>query len=194
MNLKILEKRDLKSLAGYCLVAMPQLQDNRFSQAVIYICGHDQSGAMGIVINKMIDSLYMKDLLMQLELPVDECIYNGPIHFGGPVEMGRGFVLHSADYQHRHTLLVTPHIALTANMDILKLIGKNEGPKHHLIALGYAGWSPKQLDAELHDNSWLIIEPDESLLYQSDVRQIWRRSIKKIGVNPDCLSGEAGHA
>lgn len=194
MNPNFQSSKNLSTLTGQLLVAMPQLQDPRFSHGVIYICGHDNNGAMGIVLNKVIDSLYLKDLLKQMEVDDSQVKVNCPIHYGGPVEMGRGFVIHSTDYQHETSVKVSPTTSLTATLDLLKLIGQNEGPKEYLIALGYAGWSPKQLEAELHDNSWLIVEPDNGLIYAEDATQTWHRAIRKLGIDPDLLSADAGHA
>jgi putative transcriptional regulator len=188
-NLKTLE-----TLTGLLLVATPQLQDPRFNQAVIYVCGHDKNGAMGLVINKMIESLMLKDLLAQLNVDTKDCTLDLPIHLGGPLDMGRGFVLHSTDYMDDSTVKVSDKIALTATIDLLMLIARNKGPQKKFIALGYAGWTAKQLEAELHDNSWFIVEPEDSLLFSEAPGLVWKQAINKIGIDPDLYSSESGHA
>jgi len=181
-------------LAGQMLIAMPQMRDARFSRAVVYMCAHTAEGAMGLVINRMFNGLSFPDLLEQLNIePTPRC-EPIKIHFGGPVEAGRGFVLHSTDYVQETTLVVNDEIGLTATIDVLKAIANGEGPARSLLALGYAGWSAGQLDNEIRDNAWLSVEPDDELLFGTDLDTKWERAIAKIGVDFSMLSGEAGHA
>ena len=181
-------------LSGKLIVAMPGMQDPRFAKTVIYMCAHSSDGAMGLVINRVIDTLTFPDLLEQLGIEqagIDEQI---SIHFGGPVESGRGFVLHSPDYAQEATLVVDTDIALTATIDILKSIAGGEGPKRHLLALGYAGWGPGQLDSEIKKNGWLHVESDNDLVFDLDMDTKWERAMGKLGIDPRMLSEDAGHA
>lgn len=181
-------------LTGQLLIAMPQMRDPRFARSVIYMCAHNQEGAMGLVINRLVGSITFPDLLAQLGIDHQGRGEEIRIHFGGPVESGRGFVLHSADYVQTGTMVVNGGVALTATIDILKDIAGGKGPKHSILALGYAGWGPGQLDAEIQGNGWLSAPADENLVFGNDLDQKWEGAIRKIGVNFSMLSGEAGHA
>ena len=176
------------------MVAMPGMRDERFAKSVIYMCAHSMEGAMGLVLNQVLDSLSFDDLLEQLEIEDREMLKTVPIHFGGPVESGRGFVLHSADYSQEATLEVDDNIALTATMDILKAIARGRGPKRTLLALGYAGWGPGQLDSEVRANGWLQVAADDELVFGGGVEDKWERAIGKLGIDPHMLSDKAGHA
>jgi putative transcriptional regulator len=180
-------------LTGQLLVAMPQMRDPRFMRSVIYMCAHSAEGAMGLVINRRVGSITFDELLKQLGIPPGEG-NDMRIHFGGPVESGRGFVLHSADYRQSGTLVVDDSVALTATLDILKDIAAGNGPRRSLLALGYAGWGAGQLDAEIQANGWLSVPPDEDLVFDDDLDHKWERAIGKLGVDFSLLSGEAGHA
>jgi len=181
-------------LAGQMLIAMPQMRDARFSRAVVYMCAHTAEGAMGLVINRMFNGLSFPDLLEQLNIEPTPLCDPIKIHFGGPVEAGRGFVLHSTDYVQETTLVVNDEVGLTATIDVLKAIANGQGPARSLLALGYAGWSAGQLDNEIRDNAWLSVEPDNELLFGADIDHKWERAIAKIGVDFSMLSGDAGHA
>ena len=180
--------------AGQLLVAMPQMQDPRFAKSVIYLCAHTPEGAMGLVLNKLVDSITFPDLLEQLSI---EPAISGDeirVHFGGPVESGRGFVLHTADYQREGTLPINSGIALTATVDILRDMARGTGPRQRLLALGYAGWGPGQLDAEIQANGWLQVPADEQLVFGQELETKWELALAKLGVDFGRLSGEAGHA
>jgi putative transcriptional regulator len=181
-------------LAGQMLIAMPQMRDARFSRTVVYLCAHTKEGAMGLVINRMFNGLSFPDLLEQLTIEPTPLCDPVKIHYGGPVEAGRGFVLHSTDYVQETTLVVNDEIGLTATIDVLKAIAHGEGPARSLLALGYAGWGAGQLDNEIRDNAWLSVEPDDELLFGAELDTKWERAIAKIGVDFSMLSGEAGHA
>ena len=181
-------------LTGQLLVAMPQMRDPRFARSVIYMCAHNADGAMGLVVNRRVGSITFDDLLQQLGLGPNRRNDDIRIHFGGPVEQGRGFVLHSSDYQQSGTLRVDDGVALTATLDILKEMAAGGGPRRSLLALGYAGWGPGQLDAEIQANGWLQVPADEALVFDEDVDNKWERAIGKIGVDFSMLSGDAGHA
>lgn len=180
-------------LAGQLLVAMPNMRDPRFERTVIYMCVHNAEGAMGLVINKSVGSLTFPQLLRQLGIPKEGAI-DRRVHFGGPVEMGRGFVLHTDEYEQESTVKVKPGYAVTATIDILKAIAEGGGPKQALLALGYAGWAPGQLDGEIQANGWLHAPADLSIVFDDALDTKWTRAISKIGIDLALLSGEAGHA
>ena len=183
------------SLAGQLLVAMPQMADPRFARSVVYLCAHSVDGAMGLVVNRLIDSLSFQNLLEQIGVEQDgSAARDLPIHFGGPVESSRGFVLHSTDYVQDSTLVIEDEIALTATIDVLKAIARGDGPRHRVLALGYAGWAAGQLDAEIQANGWLLVPADVELVFGLDNDTKWERAIAKIGIDLPLLSSEAGHA
>lgn len=181
-------------LTGQLLVAMPGIGDERFDKTVIYLCAHSDEGAMGLVVNREIDSLTFPDLLEQLNIEPDLGAQPIQVQFGGPVESGRGFVLHSPDYVQDGTLVVDDSIALTATVDILRAIADGDGPKNTLLALGYAGWGPGQLDLEIRSNGWLHVPADEELIFGGDLEAKWEQAMTKIGIDPRMLSDAAGHA
>jgi putative transcriptional regulator len=181
-------------LAGQLLVAMPQMRDPRFARSVIYMCAHSADGAMGLVVNRRVGAITFDDLLQQLNIGPNKRHDEIRVHFGGPVEQGRGFVLHSSDYLQTGSLRVDDQVALTATLDILKELAAGGGPRKSLLALGYAGWGPGQLDAEIQANGWLSVSSDEALVFDADLEHKWERAIGKIGIDFSQLSGEAGHA
>lgn len=181
-------------LTGQMLIAMPQMQDPRFARSVVYICAHTAEGAMGLVVNRLFSSLNFPDLLEQLNIETTPLCDPIRVHFGGPVEAGRGFVLHSTDYRQDTTLLVDDHVGLTATVDVLRAIAEGRGPRQSLLALGYAGWGAGQLDGEIRDNAWLNVPSDDDLLFGEEIENKWERAIAKIGVDFSKLSANAGHA
>lgn len=181
-------------LAGQLLIAMPQMQDPRFARSVVYLCAHSAEGAMGIMVNRLFDGLSFPELLEQLDIPATPECDQIRVHFGGPVEGGRGFVLHSDDYLHPTSMTVAEGIALTATVDVLKAIALGGGPRKCLLALGYAGWSAGQLDHEIRENSWLNVPADEQLLFGLDLEHKWEAAIHKLGIDFAALSVAAGHA
>jgi putative transcriptional regulator len=184
----------LNSLAGQLLVAMPQMQDHRFQRTVIYLCAHNEEGAMGLVLNKLVGNLTLPELLEQLNIANEGLSDALRVHFGGPVESGRGFVLHTDDYNEEGTLLVGNGIALTATLDILRAMGRGQGPQRSLLALGYAGWGAGQLDNELTQNGWLHVAADPDLVFDRELDTKWNRALAKLGVDLSMLSAAAGHA
>lgn len=185
----------MTSLAGQLLVAMPQMQDPRFARSVVYICAYSEdAGAMGLVVNKPLGSLTMGELFAQLDISSGGPVNSRPVHFGGPVEGGRGFVLHTTDYNEEASLVVDNNIALTATLDILRAIGEGRGPRRSLFALGYAGWAPGQLDAEIQANGWLSVAADHGIIFDIDHDRKWNRALAKLGVDLTMLSSDAGHA
>src|SRR5215469_10874644 len=170
---------------------MPQMQDPRFARSVVYLCAHSgEAGAMGLVVNKTIDALTIDELYTHLKIEPARQIANQPkpVHFGGPVDPGRGFVLHSADYREEGTLEIGDEFAMTATLDILRAMGKGEGPRQCLLALGYAGWAPGQLDAEIQANGWLSVAADCDIVFGDDDDLKWQRALAKLGVSPEMLS------
>jgi putative transcriptional regulator len=182
------------TLTGQLLVAMPQMADPRFTRTVIYLCAHSAEGAMGLVVNRLIESLTFPSLLEQLGLEAEDTAADMPIHFGGPVESSRGFVLHSADYLQDSTLVIDDEIALTATIDVLRAIAAGGGPRRRVLALGYAGWAPGQLDAEIQANGWMLVPADFDLVFGIDNDGKWQSALAKIGIDLSLLSSEAGHA
>lgn len=184
-------------LEGKMLIAMPTIGDPRFERSIIYMCVHNSDGAMGIVVNKAAPDITFPDLLDRLSIQMRNSIGEiaCPVLVGGPVEMGRGFVLHTQDYfSDESTLPVDEDIGLTASVDILRAMASGKGPRHALLALGYAGWAPGQLDAEIQANGWLHCDPDPELLFGLDLDTKYATALAKLGVEISLLSGNAGHA
>ncbi len=181
-------------LAGQLIIAMPGMRDPRFEKSVIYMCAHNEDGAMGLVINRALESLTFPDMLEQLGIDPVGAGDKINVHFGGPVESGRGFVLHSRDYLQEATMVVDHDVALTATIEILKAIADGQGPRQSLLALGYAGWGPGQLDTEIKGNGWLHVAADSDLVFGPDLNSKWQRAMDKIGIDPRMLSAAAGHA
>lgn len=181
-------------LAGQLLIAMPGMADPRFQRTVIYLCAHNEDGAMGLVVNKLFGNITFSDLLEQLDMDSPSVGADAPVLYGGPVETGRGFVLHSTDYVREGTLVVDEEVALTATIDVLKAMADGDGPLRSILLLGYAGWGPGQLDAEIQANGWLTAPASENLLFDHDLPSKWERSIATLGVDPSMLSDQAGHA
>lgn len=183
---------------GKLLLAMPGMGDPRFEKAVIYVCAHDENGAMGVVINKAMTDLNMGEMFEQLEIPVgkadDHDFRAMPVLTGGPVENTRGFILHSNDFEHEETIKVDDEFYVTGTVEALKAIASGQGPKDHLFVLGYAGWSPGQLEEELQGNVWLVLDPDADVLFKTAANDKWRTAISRLGIDPLMLSDSAGHA
>jgi len=189
-------------LDGQMLIAMPSMRDERFARTLIYICAHSSEGAMGIVVNQPASNIKFPDLLVQLDVISDRDVIRLPLSAGsvqvlkgGPVEPGRGFVLHSSDYfVENSTLPIDDGISLTATLDVLKDIAKGSGPGNALLALGYAGWAPGQLETEIQENGWLHCTADADLIFGSDISAKYDRALRKLGIHAGMLSSEAGHA
>ncbi len=189
-------------LDGHFLIAMPSMADGRFARSVVYVCAHSSDGAMGIVINKMAEDVSFRALLVQLDIVQarDEPDLPGGVdkirvHRGGPVEPGRGFVLHSGDFfLENATLPIAEGVCLTATLEILRAIADGRGPDSALLALGYAGWAPGQLEAEIQANGWLHCPANGGILFDDDVEDKYDRALATIGVEAAMLSMDAGHA
>jgi putative transcriptional regulator len=181
-------------LTGKLLIATLSMGDPRFTRAVIYICSHSPTGAMGLVINRLYGEINFQGLLQQLNISLASGARERPIHFGGPVETGRGFVLHTSDYQREGTVTIADQFALTATVEILQSLAGGAGPERALLALGYRGRGAGQLEAELLANGWLVAPPDEEIIFDENNESKWDRSLAKIGISPLMLSDEVGHA
>lgn len=189
-------------LDGQLLIAMPVMSDPRFARSVIYLCAHSEDGAMGLVINQRASHISFPDLLERLgivpsvsEDDLSDRVRAMSIHVGGPVETGRGFVLHSSDYfANDSTLPIEDGVCLTATIDILKAIATGQGPNQAILALGYAGWSPGQLESEIQANGWLNCPADPELIFDPDLEGKYTRALAKIGIDPSHLVSDAGHA
>ncbi|HBZ43586.1 MAG TPA: YqgE/AlgH family protein [Maritimibacter sp.] len=184
-----------EDLTGKLLIAMPGMGDPRFDRSVVYLCAYSDDGAMGLIVNKQVPDISLNDLLEQLEIDGGAGSKGVGVHFGGPVEGGRGFVLHSQDYEgSAGTLSVTPSISMTATKDILEDIAKGSGPTQTLTALGYAGWGPGQLEDELQQNAWLTVDADSAIVFDPDNDAKWMKALGKLGIDPLLLSAEGGRA
>ena len=189
-------------LDGQFLVAMPGMADSRFSKAVIYMCAHTSEGSMGLILNHLAPQMRLPDLLVQLDIVPNESAIRlkadaEPINVlrGGPVDTGRGFVLHSPDfYTETSTVPVADGLCLTTTVDILRAIARGEGPERAILALGYAGWSPGQIESEIRANAWLSCEADPDLIFDAAVETKYERALRRLGIDPMLLSSEAGHA
>lgn len=200
--MKLKDEKLTDNLEGQLLIAMPQMTDERFHRSVIYMCAHSPEGAMGIIINQKAPNIDFKSLLERLEISEihlsneeDKDIEMPQVHLGGPVETRRGFVLHSADYYNdENTITIDGEICLTATLDILKAMAWGKGPDDALLALGYAGWGPGQLEEEMQTNGWLHCSADRDLIFMSQIDQKYRLSMGKIGIDPSHLVNQTGHA
>ncbi len=189
-------------LDGQLLIAMPTMADPRFERSVIYICAHSADGAMGIVINRPKPDISFTELLRQLEIieagdeiRLPATVGAMPVHVGGPVETGRGFVLHSADwFIENSTLPIDERICLTATLDILRAIASGNGPSNALLALGYAGWGPDQLESEIQSNGWLHCTADPDIVFGDDNDTKYNRALGVIGIDPAMLASDSGRA
>ncbi len=189
-------------LSGRMLIAMPGIGDPRFERTLIYMCAHSSDGAMGIVVNKEAENITFPDLLERLgviaeaeEIRLPSNLREMPVQIGGPVETGRGFVLHSSDYHVvDSTLSVDDTVGLTATLDVLKALADGSGPEKALLALGYSGWGPGQLEGEIQNNGWLHCDADDLLVFDGTLDNRYDQALAKIGVDPALLSSDAGHA
>jgi putative transcriptional regulator len=190
-----MESDDAPFLDGQLLIAMPGMGDIRFERSVIFLCAHSEEGAMGLIINKPADDLSFADLLAQLKIPASVDLAGARVHFGGPVEHGRGFVLHSGEYGvEGSSLKVSDAFAMTATVDILQDMARGSGPVRSLLALGYAGWGPGQLEGEIQANGWLTAAADPELVFGERDAEKWAAALRALGIDPRLLSAEGGRA
>lgn len=186
------------NLTNHFLVAMPSMQDPYFQRSVIYLCEHNEEGAMGLIINSPIDAT-VGTMLDQLSI---QPLYpqsrpkslNQQLLNGGPVSEDRGFILHPPQHIYESTAVMSQHVSITTSPDILGMLGTSAEPEHYLVALGYSGWEAGQLESELVDNAWLTIEADPTIIFQTPVSERWFKAIEKLGIQPTQLSSQSGHA
>ncbi len=182
------------NLIGHFLIAMPSLNDGFFNQAVTYICEHDENGSFGIIINQQ-TGITLKQIAKEMALETENIFDDKqPVFIGGPVDQGRGFILHRPAGNWQSSLKVDDNIALTTSKDILQAIVNNEGPKDNIVALGYAGWAAGQLDSEIASNTWLSCPADEQIIFNTPVEERWKAAAKLIGIDLSLLSSDTGHA
>ncbi len=182
-------------LEGKLLIAMPGMSDPHFEKSVIFMCAHSADGAMGIMINKPVEGLSFHDLAARLDLKVTKNTPDFPVLYGGPVETGRGFVLHSGDYESAEaTLPVSEDVSLTATLDILRAMAEGRGPERAIFALGYAGWNPGQIESEIRKNGWIHCDSDPELLFNIEPNAKWAIALRKLGIDASGLSAHTGHA
>jgi putative transcriptional regulator len=182
------------SLTGQLLIAMPAMNTAHFAQTVIFMCTHTREGAMGIVLNRPLARPSFDDLLEQLDVLPTPPGRRIELFRGGPVDSARGLVLHTSDWTGEGSMLVDQQVAVTSSMDVLKALAEGGGPARGLLALGYAGWRPGQLDREMQENAWLSAPSTLDLLFDREHETKWRRAMALLKVDPLLLSGTAGHA
>ncbi|WP_368186256.1 YqgE/AlgH family protein [Aestuariibius sp. HNIBRBA575] len=184
-----------QNLTGQLLIAMPDMADPRFHQSVVFVCAHSSTETMGLIINKHLSGVTFSGLLEQLDIASADAVPDLDIHYGGPVETARGFVLHSSEYGAEETTVrVSDHFGLSASLDILSDIAMGNGPKNALFTLGYAGWGPGQLEDEIGQNAWLSCPADPEIVIGLPVADKWSAALKSMGIDPMLLSSDAGHA
>jgi putative transcriptional regulator len=185
-----------EDLTGKLLIAMPDMGDPRFHGSVVFLCAHSGEGAMGLIVNKPMPDVGLGDLLDQLEIARGLATPELSVCFGGPVELRRGFVLHSAEYHgdREERLEVDDRFAMTATLDVLEDIARGTGPERALLALGYAGWGPGQLEGEIRENGWLTAEATPEIVFAPRMEGKWAAALASLGISPLTLSSEAGHA
>jgi putative transcriptional regulator len=182
-------------LEGKLLIALPGMPDPRFEKSVIFICAHSGEGAMGLIINKPVEGLSFREMMEKLKIGVTSNTPDRPILFGGPVQTGRGFVLHSGEFESQDsTMPVTEEISLTATLDILRAIATGQGPQRSLFALGYAGWDGGQIEDEIRANGWVHCDADNAIIFDDALEAKWSRALKKLGIDMSGLSAHTGRA
>lgn len=181
-------------LTGKCLVSMPHIDDDVFSRSVVYICMHNQEGAMGFMVNKQLKEFYFSDLISQFNIGCTAPVEPIVLHQGGPLERIRGFVLHSLDYRGEGTLSIDDKFAVSSSVNVLNDIAFGKGPRYNLIALGYSSWSPRQLEQEIIYNNWLVVEPSPDLLFKTKDEEKWQRAVDELGFDVNRVSLHTGRA
>jgi putative transcriptional regulator len=182
-------------LQGRLLVATPNIVGSHFQHSVILMCAHSAEGAMGIIINHTLDNIFYSDLFEQLGLPTTALTVNPTVHYGGPVEVNRGFVIYEHDERYlKEAMLVVGNVAISGSLGVLKAISEDSGPKRCLLALGYAGWGPKQLEAEIEENSWISVPLNSDLIFDQSQEEKWERAAQLQGIDLRKFSTMAGHA
>lgn len=182
------------SLAGHLLIATSVVQDSCFARSVIYLCAHNESGAMGIIVNYPVENIGIRDIFEQLDIESKQTMRDFPIHFGGPVEANRGFVVHSSEYATDDSLITRDGIAVTASVSILQELAQGHGPAKGMLVLGYAGWSPGQLESEIEGGSWIVAPASTQLVFETDNETKWNVALSTLGIDMGHFSTVVGHA
>ncbi len=194
LMLNLMTDTETFCLQGKLLVASPAMQDPRFSRSVIYMCEHDSEHAMGLVINKPKGQTHLSDLLEQIGITGSVKVTDSPVLNGGPVDNDRGFVLHSPDYTSTSSLHLSTTLRMTATKDILESLVSDNAPQKAVLAVGYAGWTQGQIEKEIKQNVWIVVEADEALIYDQDMDTKWTKALAAIGISPEGLSAQGGMA
>lgn len=194
MNSALSRSRAGGYLEGQLLIATTLITESCFNRAVLYVCAHGEDGAMGVIINHTLPELKYKEVLKQLKIDSDKSFHEPPVYLGGPVEASRGLVIHSPEYSHAETIHLSDDIAVTSNLQVLHDIAENNGPEKHLLTLGYAGWAPGQLEAEIEANSWISVPATPALIFDTPDTEKWGLAADSLGVDMFKLSGDVGHA
>lgn len=181
-------------LEGQLLVATTLITESCFNRSVLYVCAHGDDGAMGVIVNRILPDLKYKDVLKQLKIDVAPGFREPPVYLGGPVEASRGLVVHSPEYSHADTVHLADDIAVTSNLRVLHDIAAGRGPEKHLLTLGYAGWAPGQLEAEIEANSWISVPAAANLIFDTPDAEKWELAAGSLGIDMFMLSGDVGHA
>ncbi len=192
------QQKENNFMTGKLLLSMPTINDPRFFKSVIFVCTHDENGAMGLMINSAVPGLNFKELLKQLNIESDPAMADElakiQVMSGGPVEQARGFILHGTDFSQKDTIKISNDIGVTGTIDAMKDIAHGKGPQDMVFVLGYAGWTKNQLEEEIQSNAWLMIDADQNLIFDTPAEDKWDAAIAILGIDPNMLSGTAGHA
>lgn len=195
MGIKFDSSKDKSgSLAGQLLIATPVVQDSCFARSVIFMCAHNEAGAMGIIINYPVENISIKEIFEQLDINSVSNARNLPIHFGGPVEANRGFVVHSSDYTTEESLFAKDGITVTASINVLQELAEGKGPTQGMLVLGYAGWSPGQLESEIEGGSWIVVPATPNLIFSKENETKWNVAVSTLGIDMGHYSTDVGHA
>jgi putative transcriptional regulator len=182
------------SLAGRLLVATPTVQGSCFDRSVIYLCAHNEAGAMGIIVNYPVENVHLREIFGQLGIGAEAAAREFPVHFGGPVEANRGFVVHSGNYKPEESLIHRDGISVTSSVSILQDLAQGRGPEKGMLVLGYAGWSPGQLENEIETGSWIVAPASPQLMFDAGNDLKWNLAISSMGIDLGHLSTDVGHA
>lgn len=185
----------MESLQGYFLISTPQMGDPRFQERVVYLCAHTDEGAMGVIVNQPIAEISLADILQNINIPVPEDKREWPpVYIGGPVDLESAFILYSSDYVASHEMAVSTTVSLSSDPGILEDIAKGQGPRHYIFVLGYAGWAPGQLEAELATNGWLTLPAEDDVLFNTPDLLKWKKAAEIHGIDIAVFSDEIGTA
>lgn len=193
-NIDSMTQNKAGSLAGHLLIATPSIQGSCFARSVVYLCAHNEAGAMGVIVNYPVESIQLGDIFEQLDIHAKEQARELPVYFGGPVESNRGFVVHDADYPAGECLIAKDGIAVSANVSILQELAQGAGPQKGMLVLGYAGWSPGQLESEIETGSWIVVPATRQLMFDTASDLKWNVAIASMGIDLGHLSTDVGHA